>query len=282
MPSTSFTERILAELAPHTPPLSCCRAALIEGMRLAGDGDAVVTARSTAARAALAALHAEGVAARVERLRTPRHHHFRVVDGPPGRPSERSCCRRSRLRGAFLAAGSLTRADGAPHLELWARDEAGAERLREDLEALEVPARVQARRGRAVVTVRSVTGVATALSLIGAQSGRLEFEEGRVVREVRGDVSRRLNAETANLRRTVEAAVSQLEAIEALRTDPAGWDALPHALREAGELRLRHPRETLDRLAARAGCSRGAMAGRLHRLVGAAASAAGQAVTRRG
>jgi len=292
----SFTERIVAELAPHIPPLPCCRAALIEGMALAGGGEAPVTTRLVAARAALAALHADSVPASVERLATPRRHRYRVsirpafeaaavaeempprgVGGatapvqpaPPVRPvaSTNLCCARSRLRGAFLVCGSLSRGDGPPQLELLVGSEGAAARVLEDLARLGIPATSPRRRGRPVVAVRSAPGVATLLSSIGAHLGRLEFEAGRVVGEVRSGVNRRLNAETANLRRTVSAALSQLEAIERLESDRSRWEALPPALREAAVLRRRRPRDTLDGLAAAAGCSRPAMAGRLHRLV---------------
>ena len=277
----SFTERIVAELATHVPPLPCCRAALIEGMALAGDGGAPVTTRLVAARAALAALHADAVPASVERLLTPRRHRYRVAvrTPPPAEipdpvafrtrpvPSANLCCVRSRLRGAFLACGSLSRGDGPPQLELLVGSDAAARRVTAELDRLGIPAATLRRRGRPVVAVRSTAGVATLLSSMGAHLGRLEFEAGRVVREVRSGVNRRLNAETANLRRTVTAALTQLEAIERLEGDRSRWEALPPALREAALLRRRHPQDTLEGLAAAAGCSRPAMAGRLHRLV---------------
>jgi DNA-binding protein WhiA len=142
-----------------------------------------------------------------------------------------------------------------------------ASRVVADLERLDIPSATLRRRGRPVVAVRSAAGVAILLSSIGAHMGRLEFESGRVVREVRSGVNRRLNAETANLRRTVSAALSQLEAIDRLERDRSRWERLPPALREAAVLRRRRPRDSLEALAATAGCSRPAMAGRLHRLV---------------
>jgi DNA-binding protein WhiA len=265
----SFTERILAELAPHTPPLACCRAALIEGMRLSGDG-ACVSTRMVAARAALAALHADSVPASVERLGTPRRHRYRVMAPPGGTASANLCCRRARVRGAFLVAGSVTRADGPPQLELLVGSAEAGQTLIQDLAALGVAGLVLERRHRLLVSIRTAAGVATLLSSIGAQSGRLEFEQGRVVRELRAGVNRRLNAETANLHRTVAAAVRQLEAIAALRRDRRRWESLAPGLRAAAGLRQRRPRASLDALAVAAGCSRSAMAGRLRRLVAAA------------
>jgi DNA-binding protein WhiA len=171
------------------------------------------------------------------------------------------------LRGAFLATGTVARPDAAAHLEILCRDSDAAALLASSLEDLGIPGLVLSRRGRALVAARTVESVAAALSSMGAQHGRLRFEEGRVLREVRASVNRRLNAETANLRRTVTAGVRQLAAITALEADPSRFELLPAALREAAALRLRHPQDTLDALAERAGCSRSAMADRLRRLL---------------
>jgi cell division protein WhiA len=279
----SFTAAILAELTPHTPPLACCRAALVEGMALAGHGvtGEVVTVRLSAARAALKALHENRVSAHVERLATPRRVSYRVATEPgqpggdPPRPSERPCCARSRLRGAFLAGGTVARPDGPPHLEVLCRTAQAAAELQRGFGSFGVGAVVLQRRGRWLVAVRTADALGSALSTIGAQSGRLRFEDGRVVRELRAGVNRRLNAETANLRRTVGAGVQQLAAIAALRGDTNRWEGLPPALREAAVLRQRHPQDTLDRLARRAVCSRSAMADRLRRLVEVAAPLVG-------
>ena len=248
-----------------------------------------------AARAALAALHADSIPASVERLPTSRRHRYRVAvraippadsrhrpgfrrsagsQLAPGRvrpcdlrlPSTNLCCARSRLRGVFLACGSLSRGDGPPQLELLVGSAAAAARVVADLSRLGIPATMLRRRGRPVVEVRSAAGVATLLSSMGAHLGRLEFEAGRVVREVRSGVNRRLNAETANLRRTVTAALAQLEAIDRLERDQSRWEALPGAPR-GGPAPAAPASGHPGRARRRGGCSRPAMAGRLHRLV---------------
>jgi DNA-binding protein WhiA len=270
----SFTQRVAAELAPHTPLLPCCRQSLVEGLVLVtSTPGSIATTRPVAVRAAIQALHADGVPAHALRVVAARRTQYLVVGvDPAGLPptSERSCCRRSRLRGAFLGAGRLVRPDGEPYLEIGCAREVGASQLVEDFANLGVAARTRRRRGRWVVTVRSGPAVGAALSSIGAQAGRLTYEAGRVIREVRSGVNRRLNAETANLRRTADAGVRQLVSIAVLEADPARWQALPPALREAADLRAAHPDDDLAQLALRAGCSRPAMAGRLHRLVAAA------------
>jgi hypothetical protein len=233
--------------------------------------DVVETPRAVAARCAVAALHADGRAGHATRVRTARRARYRVaLPGGGPEPGPGVCCRKSRLRGAFLALGSVNRPDRPPHVEIPVRDRVAADTLLADLDVLEVPATVRLRRQRHVVTVRSAAGVGSALSSIGAQGGRLAFEQGRVVRDVRAVVNRTLNAETANLRRTVDAAVRQLDAVQRLTADGARWEALPPALRAAGLLRSAHPDAPLEQLAEHAAISRSAMAGRLHRLVAAA------------
>ncbi len=270
----SFTQRVVAELAPHTPILSCCRRSLVEGLALVTTTRGVIaTTRPVAVRAAIQALHAERITAHVSRVGAARRVQYELVGIEPEvvqTPSMKVCCRRSRLRGAFLGSGRLVRPDGEPYLEIGCADDTGATQLVEDFAALGVSARTRLRRGRWVVTVRSGQAVGAALSSIGAQAGRLAFESGRVIREVRSGVNRRLNAETANLRRTATAGVRQLESISVLEADQRRWQSLPPALREAAELRAGHPDDDLAQLAERAGCSRPAMAGRLHRLVAAA------------
>ncbi len=263
----SFTQRVVAEIAPHAPPLACCRAALVDGMRLAA-GDAMETSRLVAARAVLQALHQGGVDAHVERVVAPRRPRYvvQITAGSASQAGPRSCCARSRLRGAFLSGGRVNRPDASPYLEIDCPTEAGADAIASCAGGLDIPMTVVERRGHWLALARSADAVAAFLSSIGAQGGRLEFEDGRVVREVRGGVNRRLNAETANLRRTVGAGVRQVAAIRLLMCDPARWDLAPAAVREAAQLRLQLPGETLDRLAVEAGCSRSAMAGRLRRL----------------
>lgn len=269
MRGPSFTERALAEVALQPPALSCCRGAMVEGMRLAsGDGD-ILTTRLVAARAGLAALHAEGIAARVEVVAAPRRHRWALripLGAALPAASANSCCGRARLRGLLLAAGSLGRPDGPPHGEFLVASAAAAGATVVELRRIGVHGTVARRRGRLVVAVRSASGLAALLTSVGAQRARLELEAGRVVGEVRSGVSRRLNAETANLRRTAQAAVAQLEAVSRLQRDGRGLDALTPALREAAGLRRRFPAASLEALAAAADCSRPAMADRLRRL----------------
>jgi len=129
----SFTQRVVAELAPHTPILPCCRRSLVEGLALVTTAPGVIaTTRPGAVRAAMQALHAERITAHVSRVGAARRVQYVLVGIEPEvvqAASTRVCCRRSRLRGAFLGSGRLVRPDGEPYLEIGCADDLGATQL---------------------------------------------------------------------------------------------------------------------------------------------------------
>ena len=177
-----------------------------------------------------------------------------------------ACDRRSFIRGLLLASGSVSFSSHGAHVEFVFRDARRADEARQRLGAFDVRASIQLRRGRRVLYVKGGEEVATLLRLAGANRGLLDFENERVGREVRNGLNRLLNAEAANLSRTVAAAGRQLESID--RLERAGvLPELPAALREVATLRRRHPDADLDSLAAHLGVSRSAANHRLRRLV---------------
>src|SRR5579863_7620310 len=129
----SFTQRVVAELAPYTPLLPCCRRSLVEGLALVTTTPgSIATTRPVAVRAAMQALHADGIPAHVSRVVAARRPHYVVVGIDPATlqpPSEKTCCRKIRLRGAFLGGGRLVRPEREPYLEIGCADESGALRL---------------------------------------------------------------------------------------------------------------------------------------------------------
>jgi cell division protein WhiA len=176
----------------------------------------------------------------------------------------RTCDRRAFLRGLLLAAGSITLR--GPHVEFVFRERRRARELARRLKEVDVRARVTLRRARWVVYIKGQEEVATLLRLTGANRGLLDFETSRVGRDVRNRLNRLLNAEQANLDRTVRAADRQLQAIARLEDD-GRLSALSSGLREAANQRRRQPDADLDTLAAALGLSRSAINHRLRRLI---------------
>ena len=194
------------------------------------------------------------------------------LERPPRRVVAKACCRRAYLRGAFLGAGSLT-SQRSPHLELRAASADGASLLVEIAAKEGIALSALERRGHVTAYAKGWEAIESALALMGASETVLALEERAVVAATREQANRLANADHANLVRTSRAAQAQLEAVERLRAD-GRLERLPGPLREAAELRLRHPSHSLRELAARASppASKAAMHRRLRRVEELAAS----------
>lgn len=170
-----------------------------------------------------------------------------LTSGILPRVVKRDCCAISYLRGAFLGGGFVADPHGDFHFELTAESEQIAEDLARLMQRFEVPAKVTQRRGLFTVYLKGAEPIITFLALVGAHRALLRTEDVRVVKSMRNDVNRLVNAETANLERASEAAVSQIEAIRRLDS-VVGIDNLPPALRELARLRLENPDVSLREL----------------------------------
>ena len=190
----------------------------------------------------------------------------RPLEHPPRRVVARACCRAAYLRGAFLGGGSLT-SERSPHLELRAASRTAASLLAELAESAGAQLAVVERESHAAAYAKGWETIETLLAFIGATETVLALEERSVVASARGNANRLANADHANLVRTSRAARPQLEAARRLRSE-GRLERLPERLREAAELRLRHPSHSLRELAARADppASKAAMYRRLRRI----------------
>lgn len=159
----------------------------------------------------------------------------------------KDCCRRSFLRGAFLAAGSVSDPERFYHLEFVCPDPERAEQLVEIMATFSIEAKTVVRKRYYVVYIKEGSQIVEALGLMGADSALMDFENVRIVKEMRNSVNRQVNCETANIAKTVSAAVRQLEDITYIR-DTKGLDYLPRQLQEVAELRLRMPDASLKDL----------------------------------
>ena len=189
-----------------------------------------------------AALRVFAAAGVVDRRHAP-------LDRPPRRVVGRSCCRAAYLRGAFLGAGSVS-LRRSPHIELRTATLESAQLLARLARSEGVELVVAERETHAVAYAKSWEAIESLLALMGAAETVLALEERAVVAETRGRANRLTNADHANLVRTSRSAQRQLAAVERLRADD-DLDGLADPIREAAELRLRHPTESLRELAAR-------------------------------
>jgi hypothetical protein len=269
------------ELARIRPVRACCRRAELVGLlQSAGADGSVRTLDHATARIAVQLAASVGISVTAPRAASrgshlPGRHHLRVaLDNVPisswGPVTATACDRRAFLRGLLLSAGSVSGGPGGPHIEFVLRDAGSARALERLLAAKEIGSSRMERRGRHVVYLKGQEEIAGLLRLIGANRALLDFETSRVSREVRNRLNRLLNAEEANLARTVRAADRQLQAIGRLEAD-GELELLVDGLREAAAQRRRQPDADLDTLASSLGISRSAMNHRLRRLVELAA-----------
>ncbi|MZP29384.1 DNA-binding protein WhiA [Heliobacterium undosum] len=166
---------------------------------------------------------------------------------PPSELLKRQCCRRAYLRGAFLGGGSVNSPEGTYHLEIITNDETHARTLSELLHRFGLTAKVSQRKGWFIVYLKESEQIVEMLSIIGAHSALLNFENVRIVKGMRNQVNRLVNCETANLNKTVDAALRQTEMIQLVQSR-VGLGNLPPQLREIAELRLQFPDASLKEL----------------------------------
>lgn len=162
----------------------------------------------------------------------------------------RSCCRRSYLRGAFLAGGTISDPERYYHLEFNSGSEKKAEELMTMINEFGLSSKMVRRKENWVVYLKEGDQIAEMLRLMGAGRTLMEFENIRILRERRGSVNRRVNCETANIQKTAEAAVRQVDDIVYLK-EIGLWDSLSDNLKEIGEARLMYPDVSLQELGKR-------------------------------
>jgi len=176
-----------------------------------------------------------------------------------------ACDRKAMLRGLFLGCGSVNAPHTRYHLEFVAPTASWGAAIARMIEESGVKAGISERGGQSVVYVKDGDGIVRLLSMMGASRAVMEFENVRVVREVSGEVNRRLNFETANIGKTIGSGLRQAAAIE--RLEAAGTlERLPPALREMARWRSANPELNLGELAGRMKLSKSAVNHRLRRL----------------
>ena len=160
----------------------------------------------------------------------------------------RPCCKRAFIRGAFLASGSISNPEKAYHYELVCQTRERADQLRElMLIEFDIDAKVVCRKKHHVVYIKEGSQLVDLLNVMEAHNALMELENVRIIREISGTVNRKVNCETANINKTVSAAVQQINDIILLR-DKVGFDNLPEGLAEIAEVRLAKPEASLKEL----------------------------------
>lgn len=160
---------------------------------------------------------------------------------------QNTCCKRAFIRGAFLAAGSISNPAKAYHFEIVTTSGERAGQLKEVLKSFDIEARIVIRKKYYVLYVKEGEQIVNLLNIMEAHVALMNLENVRILKEVRNTVNRKVNCETANINKTVEAASKQIMDIEYIR-DTIGFGKLSEGLEEIARIRLDQPDASLKEL----------------------------------
>lgn len=151
-----------------------------------------------------------------------------------------TCCRRAFIRGAFLAAGSMSNPGKSYHLEIVCRSEENADMLRRVIETFQIHPKTVVRKSRQVLYLKDSTEIVDLLNVMGAHRSLMELENIRILKDMRNSANRQYNCDSANINKMVQAAARQVEDIRYIERN-LGLEQLNSQLREIAEARLEYP-----------------------------------------
>ena len=154
------------------------------------------------------------------------------------------------IRGAFLGGGSVNNPKNKYHLELTIRQKENAEKLVEMLKAFDIKSSILNKKNGYSIYLKDGEEISKFLALLGANKSVIKFEEIRVQREMNNKINRIVNCETANLNKTINASIEQIEAIRKLKRTKK-FSQLEDSLKEIANLRLENPNLSLAELGKR-------------------------------
>ena len=160
---------------------------------------------------------------------------------------QKSCCRRAYLRGAFLVAGSMSDPEKSYHLEYICPSKEDALLIEELLLSFNIEPKTFIRKNSYVVYLKDGSQIVETLNVMEAHVALMEFENTRILKEMRNSVNRKVNCETANINKTVSAAQKQIDEINVLM-GTREYKGLPQSLKEMAMLRIEYPDATLAEL----------------------------------
>ena len=151
------------------------------------------------------------------------------------------------IRGAYLGSGSINNPEKKYHLEIGIKLRENAEILKQELEKIEIKTNIIEKNNEYSLYIKDGEGISKFLALLGANKSVLKFEEIRVQREMNNKINRLVNCESANLNKTMNASIEQIEAIKKLKENHK-FEKLPDNLKEIATLRLNNPNANLTEL----------------------------------
>jgi hypothetical protein len=167
----------------------------------------------------------------------------------PKQVIQKDCCKKAFIRGMFLAAGSVNDPNKAYHFEIVVHNRDMAEVVKDVINSFELDAKVVKRKKYYVVYLKEGSMIVDILNVMEAYVSLMDMENVRIIKDMRNDINRRVNCETANIKKTVSAARRQIDDIEYIEKTK-GLKYLNDSLRALAELRMEKPDANLAELGA--------------------------------
>ena len=155
--------------------------------------------------------------------------------------------KRAIIRGAFMGSGSISNPEINYHLEITFSEEYNMKEIEKFLEQMQVKVKILKKENKNSIYIKDAEEISKILALMGASKSVLKFEDIRIKKEMRSKVNRLVNCETANLTKTINAAVEQIEAIKKLK-EQGKFGKLNEDLKEIAILRLENPNSSYEEL----------------------------------
>lgn len=160
---------------------------------------------------------------------------------------QKTCCKRAFIRGAFLAAGSISNPEKSYHFEIACTAEKKAAQLRDIINSFGMDAKIVQRKKYHVVYVKEGDQIVDILNIMEAYVALMNLENVRILKEMRNSINSKVNCEAANLSKTVSASVKQREDIRYIQSK-IGFESLGEGLADTARLRLEYPDASLKEL----------------------------------
>lgn len=154
---------------------------------------------------------------------------------------------KSFIRGMFIGGGSISNPDKNYHMEFVTNNREFSESLKDEMNKLGFNFKVVQRKNNYIVYLKESEQISDLLSIIGAHNALLSLQNAKIVKEMRNNVNRIVNCETANLSKTVNTAVRQIENIKFIESK-IGIDKLPKNLQEIARIRIMYEDMSLKEL----------------------------------
>lgn len=172
---------------------------------------------------------------------------FKINYKIPTKLVKKRCCKRAYIRGAFLGGGSISNPEKTYHLEFVTNSQQHSEELSNLINSFGLNSKIVIRKDSFVIYLKEGEQIVDLLNIMEAHIALLKLEDIRVLKDMRNNINRMVNCETANLGKTINASIRQIENIEYIE-ETIGLYKLPINLQEVAELRLEHKDASLKEL----------------------------------